>query len=223
MRAFLAAVVLTLALPSVAHAAPFTPDSYRIDILAIAFDSSGADTFCSQCNDADPTNDVTGTLTGGFLEGNFNFCCANIGAFNLDLSGPATAPFHGVSEQAVVDVRLTLWDLINPESGFFDPNPEYPLPSVSYGQLSGFVRFSGSPDAIYLDCCTGPIIDGVAVGNENLSPRFVDTLPGFSNQWVGVYLTGYPVEYTPVPEPTTLLLLGGGLIGAEWKRRRRSR
>ena len=50
MKALLTPALVAIALltlPSDAHAAPFTPDLFQFDVINVAWDSSGTDTFCS--------------------------------------------------------------------------------------------------------------------------------------------------------------------------------
>ena len=221
MKALLCAMAL-MALPSVAHAAPFMPDQFRFDILGVTWDSSGTDTFCWQCADGDPSNDMTGTVNlapGDSIIG--EWWGGHIFAITTDFGGTATT-FTGLYELFAIDVRLNLWDLRTPSEGApgdWSPNPEYPLVSVTYGQLYGAVF--GYPNGFAMSW--GGEINGVYLDAESW-PDFLDRLPITDFQPFNVSIGAQPA-YTPeiaaVPEPTTLLLLGSGLIGAEWKRRRR--
>lgn len=59
--------------------------------------------------------------------------------------------------------------------------------------------------------------DSRAVYDATIAASFDITINGPAT------LTYYYTPAAAIPEPTTLLLLGSGLIGAEWKRRRRQR
>jgi hypothetical protein len=223
MKALLCAVVLLLT-PSIAAALPFTPDHFRIDVLNIAFESSGTNQFCWQCADGDPTNDLVGEFQpiSGF-EGELT---GNIIGVTANFTGTATN-FSGLLELLTIDVRVGLYDLRTPAEGApgdWSPNPEYPLVSVSYGQWTGAAFSVEAGTGFLFSCCLSESpINGVSLSGESF-PDVLHGLPAGEFQPLRVNVIeqpSYTPEITAVPEPTTLLLLGGGLIGAEWKRRRR--
>jgi hypothetical protein len=192
-----------------AEASPLDADVFRLDILHVAFDSTGTNEFCWQCADSDPTNDLTGHLNleaGDYIETFLTTSHTPPGFFfmGMDFAGTATN-FEGLQERVLVHVRLSIWDLAH---------EEYPVPSVSDGVLTGFVEGVNIPASMFImSCCSGET-NGVSIEYEG-PESFLSQLPAQDTQQLKAVLVGLPV-----PEPTTLVLLGSGLIGAEWKRRR---
>ena len=107
---------------------------------------------------------------------------------------------------------------------------EFSFGPSSFGDIAIFFpSFSGSFPVFPWDSDPGdPLILRVPPWN------FVDTFFGLQGDGghvaapitlrtslSGVARATYIYEVTELPEPSTLLLLGGGLLGAAWKRRRR--
>ncbi len=174
-------------------------------------------TACLNCEDGEPLNDLTLTVAladgGGF--GGFSTFFLGFVAFDGNL-------------QAIRDVNLTIeGDIRMVTQQTNPPTAEYPLPSVSYGTLTGFLlgaNLAGGCGFDFVeDCCFGN------VGGVSFKSPIGPSLWEIQNTPNGVGFAAeaawseapYTPEVTAVPEPTTLLLLGSGLISAEVKRRRR--
>ena len=215
-------IALLLALPSGAHALPFVPDSLDATSLESRFVETGTNTACVNCEDLDPTNDLTLTLD--------NFGALGFGGFGYAYGFMAMTGFL----ESIRDADLTIeYDLRVVSSYGIGSSPEelaaYPLPSVTYGTVSGFIQggnFWQSDDFdVVEDCCNG-VAGGAfflsAFGPSHWSVEQINGNGGIAFngdvQWAEM---PYTPEVTAVPEPTTMLLLGSGLIGAAWKRRRR--
>ena len=219
MKTFAALIVtaLSLALPSVAYAVPFIPDTMDWTVLESRFVETGTNTACVNCEDGDPLNDLT--LTLAMFDG--AGCCGFFTFFfgSVDFIGDL---------ESIRDVNLTIDADIRVVTQLVNAPPEeiaqYPLPSVSYGTLTGFLLGANLTGCcgfdVVEDCC-----DSQVSGITFKSP-VGPSLWQIENIQDGIGFAGEAfwseVPYTPeIPEPTTLLLLGSGLFGAAWKRRRR--
>jgi hypothetical protein len=200
---------------SSAEALPFTPNGIEWTVLDARFLESGTDSFCAQCDDADPLNDLLATIV--VYDGNASLSSDPL--FGLGYwDGSIT--FVG-SLDALADLNLTIEIDMRVVARETDPAEvlDYPLPSISTGTLTGSVLGIGVGPFVVEDCCNGDIGGAQFIHYIGFAVHDIAENEGYMPIKGNVHWAGMP--YTPVPEPTTLLLLGGGLIGAEWKRRKR--
>jgi len=207
-RLLLALIVVGIA--SSVEAAPFTPLFGSFNVLDYRFDSTGTDTVCLNCADADPFNDFKAKLTGFYDSG---FVAPNAVPYSaiIDLTGTTTSGFLGIFETITVDLRVEMVDPFN--------TAEYPYPSVSYGSITGTVESVQDFVDINLitTCCGGEIN---TLGFRSFYPPL---LQPFDSESLFAAMEVHPpsgAEYTPAPEPTSLIMLGSGIAWAVARRRK---
>lgn len=203
-------LVACVLFPGVVTADPFVPD--RVSLIQTGsafFVDTGTNSLCVFCEDADAGNDVMATLLGS-IGGSGAWFNANpvilFSAFAVSTVGTTASSLAGLGHLFRIPMELRLWDSAEPE-----------LISITEGWVNGSVGFG------FFGCCFG-VMNTVHI--DPVGQPF-DPLPlnGFG-------LTGLlelsrprdpaftPIESVHAPEPTSLILLGSGLLLAFRHRRK---
>jgi hypothetical protein len=218
MRRIILAFVLMLWAAHAEASLLFTPDSFTLTFTA-TFNDTGTDTFCWQCADGDPSNDLRAVLQViPELSGDWtDFIPFVMGQLNLQST---VTNFLGLEAAFGIAVTLTASGSELPQS--------LVNPSVSTGVIPGSLFGVDVGDPIIfplvLECCDG------FVGGLEFRQAFFPSTPFLPEEIGGVNVLEmelfFPeqIEYTPVPElvpePTSLLLLGSAFAAAVLRGRR---
>jgi hypothetical protein len=209
MRRIMLTFALMLWASQVEASLLFTPDFFTLDVRAV-FNETGTDSFCWQCDDADPLNDFQAVLDVQNLSESWtDFLPWAAGSVRMDSTA---TNYLGLDANFSLNVRLTAAGASLPES--------LVSPSVSFGVIPGRLLGVEGGDALVLECCSGSV-----GGLQFLQAFFPSTPfivpPGGLQRQLNLELH-FPeqIEYTPIPEPMSLLLLGSGLAAAALTRRR---
>ncbi len=220
MRRIVLTVTLVVWTSQVDAAILFTPTNFTLDLSDAIFEATGTDTYCWQCSDADPSNDLLAVLEDFPVlsdSGDQYWFSYQGAAGNVRIQGTATS-FAGFNGRILIRATLSASSVYVPET--------LANPSVSFGILDGNflgVNDGGIGNLLVLNCCGGAV-GPVMVQPANLGELFRFIPPGGLLERENMELH-FPelIEYTPVsavPEPTTLLLFGSALAAAALRRRR---
>lgn len=209
-------VMLTLALTLWASHSEasilFTPDFFTLEVRGI-FNATNTDTFCWQCGDLNPSNDLlavfqTAPSIGG--GGWPDFLVYSAGQMNL--RGTAT-DYSGLEANLGLRFKLTAYSQSLPES--------LVSPSVKFFTAPGRLIGVDGGEALVLECCTATTSDGIHVHDAFFPPSPYVVPPGGTSDLLALEIFLPPqIEYTPIPEPTSLLLLGSAVAAATLRRYR---
>jgi hypothetical protein len=210
MRRIMLSIALMLWASQVEASLLFTPDFFTLDIKAV-FTDTRTDSFCWQCDDADPLNDLEAVLENiqGVSDSWLDFLAHSAGVMRIASSA---TNYSGLEANFFLDVKLTASGAEVPES--------LTNPSVSFGVIPGRLLGVNGGDVLVLECCSGSV-GGIRFQQAFFPSTPFTVPPGGLQRQLNLELH-FPeqIEYTPIPEPMSLLLLGSGLAAAALTRRR---
>jgi PEP-CTERM motif len=208
MRRIMLVFALMLCASQVEADVFFPPDSFTLNVRAV-FNDTGTDTFCWQCGDANPLNDFQAVLDFRDLSAPWTDFLPYSGF--LQLQSTATN-YLGLEANFSLHATLTASGASLPES--------LVNPSVSFGVIPGRVLGVDDGIALVLECCDGRV-GGVEFRQAFFPSTPFIVPPGGLEQQAAIELHfAEQIEYSPVPEPTSLFLLGSALAAAALRRRR---
>jgi len=211
MRRVMLTVALTLWASHADASILFTPDFFTLEVRAV-FTDNNTDSFCWRCGDPNPANDLHARLQSAapLSESWTDFVAYSAGV--LDLMSTATN-YDGLDANITLHFTLTAAGASLPES--------LSRPSVSFGIATGQLIGVNSGEALVLECCGGRF-GGLAFQQAFYPPAPFIVPPNGTHRLLAleVFLPSQ-IEYTPVPEPTSMLLIGSAFVAVALRRRAR--
>jgi len=210
MRRIMLTFALMLGASQVEADVLFRPDTFTLNVRAV-FNDTGTNTFCWQCGDANPLNNFQAVLNfPDQLSGEWNGFAGYSGL--VDMQSTATN-YLGLDANFSLLVKVSAWNELGP---VIVPAPG----SVSFGVIPGRILGVDGGTALVLECCDGHV-DGVRFQQAFFpSTPFIVPRGGLRKQANIELHLAEQIALSPVPEPTSLLLLGSALAAAALRRRR---